>query len=217
MSRIVPLYENQERKKELDIWEFIGKLEWLKDAELENMKPFDITKLRTPHRLFILVQGIKYAFSLHSVILLSGLLIVLFSFFIPIIFYFSFLIEVLLIMVKVGFPIWMIRKFVIWEKSLMTKIIEDFITGYVFTSFVLDILSAIFSVFAYVFFNVLGVYGELKYIASAGLKFFNLKSSTLWLVNCIFDFIPLIYFYRYKKQKRFKVPRWTVLDEVPEA
>jgi len=217
-ERIIPVHQEEgSKKKSLDIWEFIGKLEWLKDAELENTKPFDVSKLRTPHILFILTQGVKYALSLHFTIFLTGFLVVIFSFFFPYFYYFSYPLELLLLLIKIGFPVWLIRKFVIWENSLMTKIIENFVIGYAVASFAVDVLSAVFSVGLFVFFEILKQYENTRKVAEVGLMFFNLKSVVVWSVNSVIDFSPLVYFYIYKKKKRFNAPRWIPLDEVPRS
>jgi len=215
-ERIIPLPEEKEEKKELDILEFLGKLEWLRDAELENQKPFDTTKLRTPHIFFVMFQGAKYALSLHGTAILMGLLILIFTFVSRIFFYLSFLVEILLLLIKIAFPVYVIRNFVIWENSLMTKLVENFVLGYSLTSFMVDMISFIFSFVAFVFLQILSAYPQLQSIAEIGFLFFNEKTAVVWFINVICDFIPIFYFYFYKKQKKFHSPRWTPLDEIPE-
>ena len=215
-DRIIPLPEEKEKKKDLDILEFLGKLEWLRDAELENQKPFDTTKLRTPHIFFVMFQGAKYALSLHGTAILMGLLIVIFTFISKIFFYLSFLIEILLLLIKIAFPIYVIRSFVIWENSLMTKLVENFVLGYSLTSFIVDMISLLISFIAFVFLKVLSAYPQLQSIAEIGFLFFNKKTAIIWFINVICDFIPIFYFHIYKKQKKFHVPRWTPLDEIPD-
>ncbi|HIQ49264.1 MAG TPA: hypothetical protein EYH58_06525 [Aquifex aeolicus] len=216
-ERIVPLSkEGSSNRRSFDVLEFLGKLEWLRDAELENAKPFDTTKLRTPHIFFVMFQGARYAVSFHGTALLMGILIMVFTFISEIFFYLSILVEIFLIFVKIGFPLYVIRNFVIWENSLMTKLVENFVLGFAITSLTIDILSAIFSFFAYVFFKILSVYPQFENISQVGFMFFNIKTAIVWFVNSLCDVIPIIYFYLYKKGKKFNVPRWTPLDEIPE-
>jgi len=198
---------------------FLGKLEWIRDAELENTSPFDTEKLRTPHVAYISVQGIKLASFLHFTGIGMSLSLLSLSYLLPKLLFLFLLTELYFLAIKVAVPVWLIRKFVTFEKGLSTEMIKFYVMGYVFFSIFVDVLSlglgAIAYLFMLVFVNVgFSFYDERIYPI---LSFFlNLKTLSVFLLNLLSDPIPMVYFYLFRKKRKESIPPWVPLDSVPK-
>ena len=218
-KRYIPL--GPEGGKEGDSFlSFLGKLEWIRDAELENMHPFDVGKLRTPHLAYLMKQGAFLALTFHSSLFLAVFFLTTASLFFSQLRLLIPLAELFALFVKAGVPVWLVRKFVTFDKGLSTEMIKFYVLGYSLTSFVLDLFSLAISSFLFLTVNVFYQVGYDfydKWIYPLISEYINLKLLGVIALNMIFaDPLPLAYFYHYRKKRKQKIPPWIPLDTIPE-
>ena len=218
-ERYVPIGGRRRPPEDEGFLSFLGKLEWIRDAELENMTPFDTEKLRTPHVAYISLQGAKLASFLHLAGAGMSLTLLVLSLVLPQLLVFFVLTEIYFLAIKIGVPVWLIHKFVTFEKGLSTEMIKYYIVGYAFFSLFVDFVVFGGGLIAYIFMiafvnSGFSFYDEWIYpIASF---FLNMKTLFILLLNLLADPLPVAYLFLFRKKRKENVPPWMPLDSVPE-
>lgn len=218
-ERYVPIGSSGKQPQEDGFLSFLGKLEWIRDAELENMTPFDTGKLRTPHIAYISLQGAKLASALHlaGAGISFGLLFL--TIFLPQLLFLFILTEIYLLAIKIGVPVWLIHKFVTFEKGLSTEMIKYYLVGYAFFSFFADFIVLGFSVLAYILmlaFHGSGITFYDEWVYPIASFFLNPKTLLVLFVNLLVDPLPMVYLFFFRKKRKESIPPWIPLDSVPE-
>lgn len=220
-DRYVPV-EGKEGTKGDNFLSFLTKLEWIKNAEVENARPFTVETLRTNHYFYISTRGMAMGSFLHSLSVLLMFLTVILVWVHDLFTLLGYLTELYLVAIKVLFPLWFVRKFVVYEHGLTTEIVKVYLVGFAFVSFIFDLLSLMFTFFVILGSDILygigqgGVYSFYDETLYPLLKeFFNFKTMVMWGINMVIDLLGLIYFYWHKKRRKFTLPVWTPLDEMP--
>lgn len=221
-TRYVPISGGKPPPDEKDgFLEFLGKLEWIRDAELENMVPFDTEKLRTPHIVYIATRGMGLALSLHGIGIFAFVSFFFLGFVLPssLIEFLFLMTEMYLIGIKVGLPLWLIHRFVTFQRGLSTEMVKHYMIGYVFVSFFMDILSLGFGFVGLIVANSLygtgfEIYDEFIYPALS--RVLNVKVLLIIGMNTLSAIVPIVYFYFFRKRREEKFPMWVPLDTIPE-
>ena len=220
-DRYVPIEEKDKGGGE-GFLSFLTKLEWIKNAEVENTKPFMVETLRTNHYVYILKHGAKMGAFLHALAVGLMVLVMFGTWVVETFKFMGYAIELYLLGVKIGFPAWFVRRFVVYEHGLTTEITKVYLSGFSLVSFGFDALSAIatflIALFANVFYGIgeggiFSFYDNILYPII--MSFFNLHTLVVWLINMVCDLFGLFFFYLYRKKRRYTLPVWTPLDEIP--
>lgn len=218
-ERYVPIGEGRRPPEDEGFLSFLGKLEWIRDAELENMIPFDTEKLRTPHVAYISLQGVKLASFLHLAGAGMSLTLLVLSLVLPQLLVFFVLAEIYLLAIKIGVPVWLIHKFVTFERGLSTEMIRYYIAGYAFFSMFADFLVFGGGVLAYILmlaFSNSGFSFYDEWIFPIISFFINIETLFIFLLNLLVDPLPILYLTFFRKKRKENIPPWTPLDSVPE-
>lgn len=216
-TRYVPVEESRESGGD-GFFSFLTKLEWIRNAELENAKPFVVETLRTNHYIYIATKGMGMGALLHGIAVFLIVSSLILSWFYAPLKYFAFLAEAYLLAVKILFPLWFVRSFVTFEHGLTSEIVKIYLVGFSLTSFFYDFVSAFITFMVVIFGNSFYGVGYEMYdeiIYPFIFTFFNLHSLAMWGVNMIVDCFGLFYFYRYRRSRKYTLPIWTPMDDVP--
>ena len=222
--RVVDEYRKQEyqEKRGRGIIKLISDLQWIRNAELDNEKPYEEKRILPRKRVFFWLAGAGLAASLHY-----GLSIVFFLFSVI----FGLLsptagevYAVLAMFLKTGLyaalPIWLIDQYHVWDRGITRLVLSDVIFwGYVPTLVFLIVLSGMGNLLLVALLNgLLAVKKPLVVWMYQHLKFlFSWWTLAEYPVQILFTIaIPFLYMRKKDRENHFTVKPYTLLDEIPE-
>jgi len=223
-KRIIDDYRVQEyeERKGRGLIRLLSELQWIKNAELDNDKPYEEKRILWRKRVFFMSIGWSFAFSLHfGLSLLFFTFTVLFGLLSPkageVYAVFAMLSKSLLFAL---FPTWLIKSFHVWDRGITRLVLKDVI----FWGYTLGMIILTFGVF---FLNLAEVvvlrgllatkkewiawtYHHLPFLFS----FWSLIEYPIEVV--LVTLLPYWYLKKKDKENKFEVKPYTLLDEVPK-
>jgi len=222
--RVIDDYKRQEyeEKRGRGVIKLLSDLQWIRNAELDNDKPYEEERILLRKRIFFMGAGASLAVSLHF-----GLSVIFFTFSVlfgllsptagEIYAVFAAIAKTVLL---IFFPVWLIEKYHVWDKGITKLLLKDVIFwGYVPAILLLIVVSGISNLLITAVLNgflalkkewVLWIHHHLPFLFS----YWSLLEYPVQLLLVIT--VPAFWMWKKDKENRFTVKPYTLLDEIPE-
>jgi len=219
--RVVDQYKIQEyeEKRGTGIIRLLSELQWIRNAEEDNDKPYEERRILPKKRVVFFLAGSGIAFSLHLTTsllgffssLLAGAVDPRLGEFIAV---FSILFK---ITVLVGFPLWLLKTYHLWDRGITRQVLTDVVFyGYVFSVAFLTLVS--------MFFYIAFAFGLFVSKDSQAVKWLveHFPFLTSWIAFAEYPvqlllilIVPYWYAKKLDREHRFTTKPYTLLDEIP--
>jgi len=226
--RVIDEYKLEEykEKKGKGFIRLISELQWIRNAELDNGKPYEEKRILWKKRIYFMGLGSSLGLSLHfgmsfmmfTFAVLSSLLSPVFGEVM------SILGMVFKLIVLLSFPIYLLKAYHVYDRGI-TRLLLTYTVLYGY-SFVVAMMSFVFFVLSILFYASLFFLSysspEVKhYVDLAQQKFpflfspFNLLEYPVTIILVVL--VPYLYLKKLDRKNRWVKTPYTLLDEVPEG
>ncbi len=220
---VVDEYRKQEyeERRGRGIIKLLSDLQWIRNAELDNDKPYEEKRILPRKRVFFWLTGAGLAASLHfGLSLVFFLFSVLFGVLSPVAGeVYAVFAAVVKMFLYAAFPVWLINRYHIWDRGITKLVLSDVIFwGYIPMMVVLLLISGIGNLILTVILNgllaakkawVAQFYNHLPFLFS----YWSLLEYPIELLLTVV--VPVFWMRKKDRENRFTVKPYTLLDEVP--